>query len=209
MRCVNFCAPNKGLRGAPVGTCAKALVANGLKPFFKANRPLAVKIPHLYRSRRVISPWDSALMISARFSRARCASLMRARDAVLDRYMSPSAMALRSLLVATSDAVRPWVVVARIGRRARQLRAGHAVMQRQGWLLTSRHMKRGVSALEIQRHRPSSFRHLPWFLTYSRYRLLVRRQQRHRGGGKTSLVAVDRVGGSQSFAGGKAPPYFG
>jgi len=34
-------------------------------------------------------------------------------------------------------------------------------MQRQGWLLTSRHMERGVAALEIQRHRPSNFRHLP------------------------------------------------
>src|SRR5262245_9892588 len=160
MRCVNFCAPNKGLRGAPVGTCAKALVANGLKPFFKASRPLAVKIPHLYRSRRVITPWDSALTISARLSRARCASLMRARDAVLDRYMFPSAVALHSLVV-ESAAVRPWVVAARIWRRALQLRSGRVVMQRQGWLLTSRHMERGVAALEIQRHRPSNFRHLP------------------------------------------------
>ena len=46
---VNFCAPNSGLRGVPVGTLlsAKALGANGLRPFFSASAPVAVKMPHL------------------------------------------------------------------------------------------------------------------------------------------------------------------
>jgi hypothetical protein len=51
-----FWAPKSGLRGVPVGTAANALWANGLSPFFKASAPVAVNIPHLKRSRRVIWP---------------------------------------------------------------------------------------------------------------------------------------------------------
>ena len=77
---VNFCAPNNGLRGVPVGIWlplweAKALGANGLKPFLHTSNPLVVKIPHRKRSRLVIWPMESALTISARLSRALCASL--------------------------------------------------------------------------------------------------------------------------------------
>lgn len=54
MRCVNFLAPNSGLRGVPVGTAAKALRAKGLRPFFQARAPPTVKISHLKGSRRVI-----------------------------------------------------------------------------------------------------------------------------------------------------------
>src|SRR5262245_13787593 len=90
MRWVNFCAPNNGLRGVPVGIAPKALRANGLSPFFHAKNPPAVKRPHLYRSRRVICPCERALTISARLLRAFCASLCRARDALLDRYIGLS-----------------------------------------------------------------------------------------------------------------------
>ena len=47
MRCENLAAPNSGLRGVPVGTAAKALRANGLRPFFRRSAPVAVKMPHL------------------------------------------------------------------------------------------------------------------------------------------------------------------
>ena len=56
MRWENLAAPNSGLRGVPVGTAAKALRANGLRPFFKASAPDAVKIPHLNK----IAPGDLA-----------------------------------------------------------------------------------------------------------------------------------------------------
>ncbi len=51
---LNFVAVPRSLRGVPVGTAAKALRANGLRPFFRASAPVAVKMPHLTRSRRVI-----------------------------------------------------------------------------------------------------------------------------------------------------------
>jgi len=47
-----------------------ALGANGLRPCFRASIPVTPKMPHLYRSRRVIWPCDRALTISARLSRA-------------------------------------------------------------------------------------------------------------------------------------------
>ena len=49
---VNFSAPKRGLRGVPVGISAKALRANGLRPFLHTSNPPAVKAPHLMRSRR-------------------------------------------------------------------------------------------------------------------------------------------------------------
>jgi hypothetical protein len=87
IRVWNFFAPNRGLRGVPVGTAAKALVAKGLSPFLLASNPPAVKSPHLKRSRREMSPWDRAFTISNRFRRAASASARRIRDALLDRYM--------------------------------------------------------------------------------------------------------------------------
>src|SRR5215510_8452494 len=44
---VNLRAVPNGLRGVPVGTAANALRANGLRPFFQARNPPAVKSPHL------------------------------------------------------------------------------------------------------------------------------------------------------------------
>jgi len=72
----NLVEPNIGLRGVPVGTwlSAKALGAKGESPCFSASAPVTVKRPHRWRSRRVIWSRDSALTISARLSRARCAS---------------------------------------------------------------------------------------------------------------------------------------
>src|SRR5215470_6823056 len=64
---------------------ANALGANGLSPCFSASAPVTVKIPHLYRSRRVICPSERALRISWRFLRAFSASLTRAGDAFLER----------------------------------------------------------------------------------------------------------------------------
>src|SRR5215471_19402088 len=64
---------------------ANALGANGLSPFFNASAPVTVKIPHLYRSRRVICPSERALRISRRFLRAFSASRTRAGDAFLER----------------------------------------------------------------------------------------------------------------------------
>src|SRR5215510_10914463 len=88
MRDTNFLAPNRGLRGVPVGTLsAKALGASGLKPFLHTNMPPLVMMPHLMRSRRVIWPSDRARWISLRLSRALCASLCRMRDAFSDIYM--------------------------------------------------------------------------------------------------------------------------
>jgi hypothetical protein len=67
---------NSGLRGVPVGTWANALRANGLKPFFRVRKPPLVTAP-LYRSRRVIWLREGAFTISARLSRALCASVCR------------------------------------------------------------------------------------------------------------------------------------
>jgi hypothetical protein len=86
----NGVAPNSGLGGTPVGISlppAYALLAKGLKPFLASSNPVDVKIPHLNRSRLVIWPWESALTISARLSRAFCASLRRALDALRDKYI--------------------------------------------------------------------------------------------------------------------------
>src|SRR5258708_7876854 len=58
---------------------------HGLSPCFNASAPVTVKIPHLYRSRRVISPSERALRISWRFLRACSASRTRAGDALLER----------------------------------------------------------------------------------------------------------------------------
>ena len=57
---VNGKAPNSGLRGAPVGTAANALLANGLRPCLSASPPTVVNTPHLKRSRRLTWPWDKA-----------------------------------------------------------------------------------------------------------------------------------------------------
>src|SRR5262249_28851946 len=62
--------------------------AQGLSPFLHTSRPLEVKMPQRMRSRREICPSARALTISARLSRARCASLCRMRDALLDMYMA-------------------------------------------------------------------------------------------------------------------------
>jgi hypothetical protein len=50
--------PNSGLGGRPVGILesARALPANGLRPFFKTMVPAAVNSPSLTRSRREICP---------------------------------------------------------------------------------------------------------------------------------------------------------
>src|SRR5262245_4286227 len=93
MRCVNFWAPRRGLRGAPVGTAANALRANGLSPFLQTNNPLAEKTPQRMRSRREISPTERALTIWARLSRAFCASAIRRRDASVEMYMAHPAVA--------------------------------------------------------------------------------------------------------------------
>src|SRR5216684_7312122 len=78
--------PNNGLRGAPVGMLSPyALPTNGFRPRMGANRPPAVKRPHLKSSRRETWPWDQALTISARFFRALSASLHRAFDAFKGR----------------------------------------------------------------------------------------------------------------------------
>src|SRR5262245_28435393 len=79
-----------GLRGVPVGTAAKALRANGERPFLHKSRPPAEKIPQRRRSRRLICPWDRALTISARLALARAAFAGRRADAVPVRYMGGS-----------------------------------------------------------------------------------------------------------------------
>src|SRR5262245_2851045 len=89
---LNLVAVPSGLRGVPVGTSAKALRANGLSPFFRASAPVAVKMPHLTRSRRVICPEARAFLISVRLSRARCASRCLMRDALSDIYMVPHSL---------------------------------------------------------------------------------------------------------------------
>src|SRR5918911_738121 len=55
---VNGWTPNSGLGGRPVGMfeSAKALLANGLRPFFTMMVPAAVNSPSLTKSRREIWP---------------------------------------------------------------------------------------------------------------------------------------------------------
>src|SRR5258706_12394147 len=84
---LNFWVPNSGVLGTPVLSAAKELRAKGLNPFLATTTPPAVKIPHLMRSRFVISPWESAFTISARLFRASCASFWRRREAFGSRYM--------------------------------------------------------------------------------------------------------------------------
>src|SRR5882762_8711081 len=88
--CVNAWTPNSGLRGKPVGTLAYALRTKGLRPFFQWSMPPTVNNPHLNKSRRVTCPSASALMISWRFLRAFCASLIRSFDALLERNIKSS-----------------------------------------------------------------------------------------------------------------------
>src|SRR5262245_833203 len=93
MRATNFLAPNKGLGGVPVGTLsAKALGANGLKPFLHTSTPPLVMMPHLMRSRRLIWPSDKARWISLRLSRALCASRKRMREDFGDRNMGSASV---------------------------------------------------------------------------------------------------------------------
>src|SRR5262249_14615977 len=56
----------------------------------QTNSPPVVKIPQRNRSRLVISPMDSAFIISARLARALCASFCRIRDVLLDKYIFTS-----------------------------------------------------------------------------------------------------------------------
>src|SRR5258706_12115220 len=88
--CVNAWTPKSGLRGKPVGTLAYALRTKGFRPFFQRSMPPTVNNPHLNRSRRVTCPSASALMISWRFLRAFCASLIRSFDALLERNINSS-----------------------------------------------------------------------------------------------------------------------
>jgi hypothetical protein len=64
---------------------AKALLAKGLKPLWLTNNPLLVKRPHLNSSRLVISPFERAATISARFFLASSASFWRLFDASRDK----------------------------------------------------------------------------------------------------------------------------
>src|SRR5689334_240059 len=81
---VNGAAPKSGLGGAPVGTLLPPLACasptNGFKPEMGARAPAVVNRPHFISSRRETFPWENALTISARFSRALSASLRRVFD---------------------------------------------------------------------------------------------------------------------------------
>src|SRR5438270_1603355 len=68
-------------------TAARALRANGLRPFFKMMAPAAVNSPILMSSRRETCPCDKAAMISWRFLRAFSASRSRAFDSFVERYI--------------------------------------------------------------------------------------------------------------------------
>src|SRR5262249_16907319 len=88
----------RGLGGNPVGMLsAKALRANGLRPFCTINVPAVGNSPILIRSRRETWPWGHALRISRRFLWAFSASLSRALEALRERYIriSPSLARVR------------------------------------------------------------------------------------------------------------------
>src|SRR4051794_4593927 len=77
-------------------------------------------MPHLNRSRLVIWPCESALTISARLSRAFCASRWRARDSLFEMYMlfSPRvervwtrATARVALLFSSDQQWAAWIAV--------------------------------------------------------------------------------------------------
>src|SRR5439155_1226012 len=130
---VNAWTLNSGLRGRPVGTAPYALGANGLRPFLKASAPPAVKTPILIRSRRETCPCDHAFRISARFLQAFSASLTRALDAFVGRYIRVSpcrsnwARLLVDEFIALGRAEPSPLTLNALGRRVMNLELVHEV----------------------------------------------------------------------------------
>src|SRR4029077_15438861 len=146
---VNGWTPNVGLAGSPVGipilsnwvariallgvlVCAAvwpyADLTNGFKPPIGSIMPALVNKPHLTRSRRLIWPWDSALVISARFRRAFSASRIRLLSECSDNQIlsSRSFRDMLALLFRESLVVRLRFTRRSLAGRLKNLfRAGH------------------------------------------------------------------------------------
>src|SRR5580765_3538143 len=71
---------------------------NGFRPPIGSIMPALVNKPHLTRSRRLIWPWDNALVISARFCRAFSASRIRLLSECSDNQIL-SSRSFRDMLV--------------------------------------------------------------------------------------------------------------